>query len=124
MRIATPLALVFVLVLSWTLVSSLRETSKITASLRPYTAHALNEMQRLTITDAEGVETVLYRSPDMSVEEFLTAVGQTTPKKATWVSGGQTFMVITPKKVNETVGEWCDRHDELVEAAQEQHPPD
>ena len=126
MKFAFPgICLAIALILSIVLVSSLRETSEIASTLKHRETD--NYMQRFSITDDSGAELVLLRPHSLSLREFLeqiAAVSESAPKKDTWTSGGNTYMVITPRKIGEHEDDWCMRHEDLVEASQEIYPPD
>lgn len=75
----------------------------------------------------DGVEVRVLRSPDMTDAEFVKTFRMAMlagPKSTTWVSGGETYSVVTPQRIGESDADWCARHAGLVAEAQGQLPPD
>lgn len=50
--------------------------------------------------------------------------GMTQEISSTWVSGGITHKITTPKNVGESDTDWITRHDNAVRAAKVIYPPD
>lgn len=128
-RLVFPAAIIGSIFLCFLFARSLRTTmtlaSQISASIHTLEDQAF--MQKFTITNPSGSETVVFRPPGMATAAFLEMVqgiGEFEPKEATWMSGGNTYMVLTPRLAGETIADWCDRHDDLVDAAKMIFPPD
>ena len=100
----------------------------------PTTGTVITEMAKAqwiswTEEDATGRdrEVRVIRPPGMGDDDFvdmISALVEGAPKKETWVSGGKTFMVVTPQEIGEDDATWCARHDSLVSATQGEFPPD
>lgn len=129
MRKLVPLLAAAYLALSVGLLVMLRSAAQILEGIPRIETSSVkdHEMQYMSRTGDDGVEVRVLRPASMEVQEFLrvfTEQAAVPPKKATWTSGGDVYMVVTPTQPGEPPQDWCDRHDDLVAAAKKLLPPD